>query len=87
MNEIKKIRNDDDLVRTLNNTKARYSRVLGYCYYHHCWITITQYKKRQCVLKNCHHFRKEENSVYWQQLKKKKLRKKNKKNESLVFFN
>lgn len=74
---------DTNLVLTLNNTNARYSKCLGYCFLHRCYITCTQYKKRKCIAKNCKYFKKEENAEYWQQLKAKKQNKKKKKQKSI----
>ena len=35
-------------------------RAIGYCHRHHCYVTSTQLKQKECLSKQCHHLEKQE---------------------------
>lgn len=49
----------------LYNTHS--DNVAGYCALHHCNLTVKQIKCRECLGKQCHHLRKNENHDWWRQ--------------------
>lgn len=61
----------------LYNTHS--DNVAGYCMLHHCNLTVKQIKCRECLGKQCHHLRKNENHDWWRQrevVKQKRIERK-----------
>lgn len=48
---------------------------VGYCYYHHCYITATQIKTKECLRKQCGALERYPHE-YWHQRELKKIIKK-----------
>ena len=63
------------MVQSLYNTEINEKRVVGYCYRHHCYLSCTQLKQKECLKKQCHHLKKHEHE-YWKQRDLKKIKKK-----------
>lgn len=56
----------------------------GYCKRHHVGLTVKQLKQRECLKKQCRHFERKEDHMYWTQraaVKRKKKEKRNMMNE------
>jgi hypothetical protein len=63
------------MVPSLYNTKISKKRVIGYCHRHHCCISSTQLKQKECLKKQCRHLQKYEHE-FWRQRELKKAKKK-----------
>ena len=61
----------------LFNTQS--NNVVAYCKYHHCGMTVKQMKCKNCLGKQCHYLRKNENHDFWRQQEVKKQRRKERK--------
>lgn len=71
----------------LFNTQS--NNVVAYCKYHHCGMTVKQMKCKNCLGKQCHYLRKNENHDFWRQQEVKKQRRKERKqaiNEYIAQF-
>lgn len=53
--------------------------VVGYCKYHHCYVTVKQMRTKECRQKQCVHLEKNENHPFWGQLERKKQKRKERK--------
>ena len=54
----------DTLCTTLNNSVTTFSRCVGYCQFHHVFLTAKQLKGKKCLSKQCHYLVKTENQ-FW----------------------
>ena len=63
------------MVQGLYNTEISEKRVIGYCRRHHCYLSTTQLKQKECLKKQCNHLQKHEHE-YWRQRELKKMKKK-----------
>ena len=63
------------MVQSLYNTEINEKRAVGFCHRHHCYVTSTQLKQKECLKKQCHHLEKYEHE-YWRQRELQKARKK-----------
>ena len=54
------------MLQSLYNTEISERRVVGYCKRHHCYISSTQIKQKQCLSKQCYHLEKHEHE-FWRQ--------------------
>lgn len=61
----------------LYNTEISDKRVIGYCCRHHCCLSSTQLKQKECLKKQCRHLQKYEHE-FWRQRELAKKRKKEK---------
>ena len=64
------------MVQSLYNTEINEKRAVGFCKRHHCCVTTTQLKQKECLKKQCYHLERYEHE-YWRQRELQKLRKKN----------
>ena len=64
------------MVHGLYHTEISERRVVGYCHYHKCYVTVTQLKQKECLKKQCDALERKEHE-YWRQRELKKMRKKN----------
>ena len=66
------------MVQSLYNTEINEKRVIGYCHRHHCYLSSTQLKRKECLKKQCNHLEKKEHE-FWKQREiiktKRKLKK------------
>lgn len=60
---------------TLYESTALYEKCIGFCWYHHKWLTVGQLKKHECLGKQCNALEKRPH-VYWDQREKKRQMKK-----------
>lgn len=76
---------EDKIVKILYNSETKFSRCVGFCKYHHAYMTKHQLKKKQCISKGCCHLDKKEHQ-FWQEREKKLARKNEKKNMMRWYF-
>lgn len=69
------------MLQSLYNTEITEKRAVGYCHRHHCYVTSTQLKQKECLSKQCYHLEKKDHE-FWYQRELKKQRRKNKKGVS-----
>lgn len=68
------------MLQSLYNTQISDHHAVGYCKRHHCHLSATQLKRKECLKKQCNHLDKCEHE-YWRQreiIKQKRLERKNK---------
>ena len=70
--------NQQDVVKTLSNTKTYFYRAAGYCQCHCVFLTTKQLKSRECLRKNCSHLYRIETHEYWEERRLRKEHKKTK---------
>ena len=58
----------------LYNTPS--NNVAAWCTHHKCGITVKQMRSKECLKKQCHYLKKNENHEYWQQRERLKQKKK-----------
>ena len=66
------------MLQSLYNTEITEKRAVAYCKRHHCYITSTQVKHKECLNKQCYHLEKREHE-FWKQRELKKQRRKQRK--------
>ena len=66
------------MLQSLYNTEITEKRAVAYCKRHHCYITATQVKHKECLNKQCYHLEKREHE-FWKQRELTKQRRKNRK--------
>lgn len=54
------------MMQSLYNTEISEKRVVGYCQRHHCYLSSTQLKRKECLKKQCSHLEKQEHE-FWRQ--------------------
>lgn len=72
------MRSPDDIVSVLYGCEAAYKNVVGYCKYHHRFLTVKQLKRKQCLGKQCKLLSKRDNK-FWEERENRKLLKQSKK--------
>lgn len=65
----------DEMLHSLYNTQINGKRAVGYCWKHHCFVSTTQLKQKECLKKQCNALEKCEHE-FWRQRDLKKARKK-----------
>lgn len=55
------------------------NNVVAYCKYHKAGMTVKQMRCKNCLGKQCHYLRKNENHDFWRQQEVKKQRRKERK--------
>lgn len=65
------------MVQGLYNTMLNERRAIAYCHKHHCCVSSTQLKQKECLRKQCTYLQKYEHE-FWRQRELTKVRKKNK---------
>lgn len=70
------------MLQSLYNTEISEKRAVGYCRRHHCYITTTQLKQKECLNKQCYHLEKREHE-FWKQRELTKTRRKARKERIL----
>lgn len=63
------------MLHSLYNTQISERRCVGYCWKHHCYMTSTQLKQKECLKKQCDALERYEHE-YWRQRELTKMRKK-----------
>ena len=63
------------MVHGLYHTEISERRVVGYCHYHRCYVTVTQLRQKECLKKQCNALERKEHE-FWRQRELKKMRKK-----------
>jgi hypothetical protein len=63
------------MLKSLYNTEISEKRCVGFCRYHHCYVTATQVKQKECLKKQCNALDKHEHE-FWKQRELAKMRKK-----------
>jgi hypothetical protein len=63
------------MLNSLYNTEISEKRCVGYCWHHHCYVTVTQIKQKECLKKQCNALERYEHE-YWRQRELAKARKK-----------
>ena len=66
------------MLQSLYNTKISEKRCIGYCWKHHCYVSSTQLKQKQCLKKGCNALERYEHE-YWKQREIIKAKKKQRK--------
>lgn len=66
------------MLPSLYNTEISEKRAIGFCQRHHCYVTSTQLKQKQCLSKQCYHLEKREHE-FWRQRELTKQRRRNRK--------
>ena len=64
------------MLKSLYNTEITEKRCVGYCWHHHCYVTATQLKQKECLKKQCKALERREHE-YWRQRELTRARKKN----------
>ena len=71
------------MLQSLYNTEINERRAIGFCHRHHCCVTSTQLKQKECLKKQCTHLEKYEHE-FWHQRELTKMRRKNRGNNNVV---
>lgn len=71
------------MVQSLYNTEIKENRAIGYCWHHHCYVSVTQLKQKECLKKQCGALEKCEHE-FWHQRELAKARKKEKKMNGVI---
>lgn len=66
------------MLQSLYNTEISEARVVGYCRRHHCYLSSTQLKRKDCLKKQCTHLEKHEHE-FWKQREITKMRRQQRK--------
>jgi hypothetical protein len=66
------------MLQSLYNTEISEKRCIGYCSRHHCYLSTTQLKQKECLKKQCTHLERYEHE-FWRQRELTKMRRKQKK--------
>lgn len=70
------------LVKGLYGSEFDKNRACAYCVHHHKYLTVKQVRQHECLQKQCHYLRKNENHDWWRQREvmkqKRKIRKERK---------
>ena len=64
------------MLNSLYGTEINEKRCVGYCWHHHCYVTATQLKQKECLKKQCDALERREHE-YWRQRELTKAKKKN----------
>ena len=75
-------------VKALSGSMVPFGQCVGKCRLHHCFLTQTQLKNRQCILKNCKSLIKILDNPYWERKAKlNETKKEHKKEKKAVIDN
>ena len=66
------------MLQSLYNTEIMERRAVGFCHFHHCYVTSTQLKQKECLKKQCNYLKKQEHD-FWRQREAIKNKRKNRK--------
>ena len=66
------------MLHSLYNTEISEKRCIGYCGRHHCYLSVPQLKRKECLKKQCTHLEKYEHE-YWRQKELAKIKSKQRK--------
>lgn len=66
-----------DIVKVLYGSETYFKNTIGFCTFHHCFLTVRQLKTKGCLGKQCKCLDKNDH-VYWKLREEKRLLKKNK---------
>lgn len=69
------------MLQSLYNTQINERRAVGFCHRHHCYVSSTQIKQKECLKKQCSHLERYEHE-FWRQREAIKLRRQQKKTVS-----
>lgn len=65
------------MLRSLYNTEISEKRCVGYCKRHHCYMTDTQLKRKECLKKQCRALERYEHE-FWKHREFIKMKRKSK---------
>jgi hypothetical protein len=68
---------DVEIQHSLYGCPVVKEKVVGYCLLHKANVSINQMNKKQCCEKECKHFKKYPNAVYWTRLERRREAKRN----------
>lgn len=63
------------MLKSLYNTEISEKRCVGYCWHHHCYVSSTQIKQKECLRKQCNALERYDHE-FWRQRELAKTRKK-----------
>ena len=66
------------MLQSLYNTEISDKKCIGYCQRHHCYISTTQLKRKECLKKQCVHLERYEHE-FWRQRELTKAKRKQRK--------
>lgn len=66
---------------------TRSDNVVAYCKHHHCGMTVKQMRCKECLQKQCHYLRKNEEHQYWRQREVMKQKRKARKERLEAYVN
>ena len=66
------------MLHSLYNTQIKEKRCIGFCWNHHCYLSSTQLKQKECLKKQCNALERYEHE-FWKQRELTKMRRKNRK--------
>jgi hypothetical protein len=72
------------MLQSLYNTQISERRCVGYCWKHHCYVSATQLKQKECLKKGCDALERYEHE-YWRQREITKTKKKMKGAHQIVW--
>lgn len=61
------------MLQSLYNTEISEKRCIGYCGRHHCYLSATQLRQKECLKKQCIHLERYEHE-FWRQRELTKVR-------------
>lgn len=73
--------NNKNMLHGLYGSKINRTKAVGYCYIHHCHLTVKTLKQHECLKKQCDCLKRHEDNDYWRQRERIKEIKKRKKDE------
>ena len=62
----------------LYNTEISERRCVGFCKKHHCYVTATQLKQKECLKKQCYYLERHKHE-FWTQRELTKAKRRNRK--------
>ena len=72
------------LVKGLYGSEFEKNRACAFCRHHHCYLTVKQVRRHECLQKQCWYLYKNENHDWWRQREVMKQKRKERKNELVM---
>ena len=66
------------MLQSLYNTEISEKKCIGYCGRHHCYLSVTQLKRKECLKKQCLHLKRHDHE-FWRQREITKAKKQQRK--------
>ena len=70
--------NNMQLVRGLYGSEFEKNKSCAFCTHHHCYLTVKQLRRHDCLAKQCNYLKKNESHNWWHQREVTKKRKERK---------